>query len=100
MSSSLTGTLLIISLIAIALCGTMACLDFFDHYSLLASSMPTATLVIIALLITALGVTIAIATGIALILSKFSRTDSGPDPAIWHPLQLAFSDGILNTKVF
>lgn len=96
---SLISIAVILSLAAVIFCGMMACLEFLNHYSVLAGSIPVQPLaglsVLMAVVIAAL---VAIPHGaIAVFLPTLHRE---PDPTLWRPLQLAFSDGILNTKVF
>ena len=98
-SPAISG-ILILSLVGIVLCGMMPCLELLTHYSVLAGSIPMAP--VIALLFWCIASAIVIASIASSILGTISISSfhSGPDPALWRPLQTAFSDGILNTKVF
>ncbi|HXK36509.1 MAG TPA: hypothetical protein VJ553_02915 [Candidatus Paceibacterota bacterium] len=96
------GTVLLIALLAASVCGAlMACMDSFSHHSILANADPVPVMVVMAfMLLTGAVMTIAVLPqSFRSPLSILDR-NRGPDLPLWHPLQRAFSDGILQPKVF
>jgi len=90
---------MILALLGVVLCGMMPCMEFLTHYSLLAGSIPMQPIVLALTSLLVMSVLIALALQPSLI-ARVRSFDLGPDPALWLPLQIAFSNGILNPKVF
>lgn len=96
-----TGTLLILSLLALSLCGAlMACLESIGHFTVLShGALPTASVWLAALLVAL--VFSAVIVGSSLRPSFSARPHRRPpDLPLWRPLQSLFSDGLLNPKPF
>lgn len=96
------STLLLFALIAASLCGAlMACMDSLTHHSILASANPVPVMVVMTfMLIVGIAMTITVPPRSLFASLNVIDRNRGPDVPLWHPLQLAFSDGILHPKVF
>ncbi len=102
MRLSSLSTILAIALLTFAFCGAgMMCAEQLAHYSILAGSVPVQSLVVSTLFL-AFAMFILPASTIANVRQPLPirRSERAPDIVAQSPLKLAFSDGILNTKVF
>lgn len=98
----LTGTVLILALLTLSLCGVlMACMDTFTHYAVLAGAVSVPSFVLwFSAAVLALAVSLLATHILAPSSVKASHRSRASDIVLWHPLQLAFADGILNPKAF
>lgn len=101
MNSLLPSMFLVIALLTFAFCGVgMMCAEQITHYYTLAGSVPIQLFIVSALLV-ALTISILPTDTSASAHAFFIQASRpAPDISAWPPLALAFSDGILNTKVF
>ncbi len=91
------GIILLLSLSGLVLCGFMACMDMLAHYSLLAVSSP-APIVLVGALLLAVAIVLSLDLALMLGVPAIRRDSRAPNTPHLHPLELAFADGILNTK--
>jgi len=95
-----TGSILIVSLLALSVCGVlMACMDSFGHFAVLSGGTVPSAITWLSVMLVSL--TASVAAALATITPSIAaHRNPPPDIALWHPLQPAFSDGLLNPKPF
>ena len=102
MRSLVLGTSLLFALLAASFCGAlMACMDSITHHGILANADPVPLMVVAASFILSV-ISLTIIAPVRPLLTPLSNVDRnrGPDLSAWHILQSAFSDGIVQPKVF